>query len=193
MLTLTYRPLPPIWPSGERTVSYRRRSPNFKASWTKTIDQLEREIRALGARSAVLEAGFREQDIRNDGYPRASARPNDPAVIVDFESKYGPLRYGCDTFTTYEANLRAIALALEALRLVDRYGVTKRGEQYKGWLALEEHTVSQEEAEQFLLTYGSRDNLRGAYRAAAMVLHPDKGGSPDEWARLQNAKVVLGL
>jgi hypothetical protein len=112
---------------------------------------------------------------------------------VDFESKYGPLRYGCDTFTTYEANLRAIALALEALRLVDRYGVTKRGEQYKGWLALEEHTVSQEEAEQFLLTYGSRDNLRGAYRAAAMVLHPDKGGSADEWARLQNAKVVLGL
>jgi hypothetical protein len=191
-LTLTYRPLPPIWPSGERTPDYQRRSANFKASWTRTMNLLDREVAQLGARSIVLEAGFRESDIRNDGLPRASARPNDPAVIVDFESRYGPLRYGCDRFTTYEANLRAIALALEALRLVDRYGVTKRGEQYKGWIALEAHTVSQEEAEQFLRAYGPGD-LRTQYRAAAMVLHPDKGGAPEQWAKLQNAKVVLGL
>jgi hypothetical protein len=33
-------------------------------------------------------------------------------------------------------NARAIALGLEALRKVDRYRITKRGEQYTGWSAL---------------------------------------------------------
>lgn len=42
----------------------------------------------------------------------------------------GHLSYPCDTFTTLQDNLRVIALALEALRMVDRYGVTRRGEQY---------------------------------------------------------------
>jgi hypothetical protein len=36
----------------------------------------------------------------------------------------------------WQHNVRAIALGLEALRKVDRYGITRRGEQYAGWKAL---------------------------------------------------------
>lgn len=36
----------------------------------------------------------------------------------------------------WQANIRAIAKTLEHLRDLDRWGVTKRGEQYTGWKAL---------------------------------------------------------
>lgn len=195
-MRLTYRPLPAIWPSGARTVAYLRRPPRFKADWRGTLALLERELNQLDADSAVLEAGFQEGDIRIDGLPRANARPSDPAVVLNFESKFGPLRYGCDTFTSYEANLRAIALALEALRLVDRYGVTKRGEQYAGWKALPDITPSRIEAERFILAYGDglkHRDLKAAYREAAKKLHPDVGGSRAEWDKLQRAKEAVGI
>src|SRR5205807_9216809 len=101
------------------------------------LEQLQHDLHLLDAvEPVVLEAGYLPHEIRMDGLPRRGARPSDPAVIVSFDSRVGPLRYGCDTFSTHDDNLRAIALALEALRAVDRYGVTKRGEQYQGWSAL---------------------------------------------------------
>ncbi len=43
----------------------------------------------------------------------------------------------CDRYLDWEANLRAIALTLERLRSVERYGiVTEQQEQYTGWLRL---------------------------------------------------------
>lgn len=205
-MKLVYRPLPAIWPSGQRTPAHERRSAIFRAKWTQTIKELERELGQLGALDPiVVEAGFKEAEIRVDGLPRAGARPADPAIVLSFESKFGPLRYGCDAFTWYEANLRAIALALEALRKVDRYGVTKRGEQYKGWLALPEYTLSHKEAEQFIwdnapiqLPGVTGDRSRDwplLYRRAAKALHPDnpETGDRELWEELQRAKMVLGL
>jgi hypothetical protein len=163
---------------------------------------LERELRMLDApysREIVVEAGYSEYEIRNDGQPRANARPMDPAVILNFESKFGPLRYGCDNYTDHFSNLRAIALALEALRAVDRYGVTKRGEQYQGWKALPATTISVQEAEQFIRSFSLVDDPMGlrdlttAYRLAARKLHPDVGGTRDKWDKLQAAKIALGI
>ena len=68
--------------------------------------------------------------------PRANASPKSPAVVIAFESKHGPLQYATDAFTHWQANVRAVALGLEALRRVERYGITKHGEQYTGWKQL---------------------------------------------------------
>jgi hypothetical protein len=46
-------------------------------------------------------------------------------------------QFAVDKFATWQDNLRAIALGLEALRKVDRYGITKNSEQYTGWKQLE--------------------------------------------------------
>lgn len=43
------------------------------------------------------------------------------------------LVYATDTCVLWQHNVRSIALGLEALRAVDRYGITKRGEQYAGF------------------------------------------------------------
>ena len=121
------------WP-GDFTRN-RQRS-RFDAAWSDTLELLRRELRMLGARQIVLQVAMTEQDFRIDGYPRAQAKAEHPGVILSLESRHGALSWPCDTFTTWQDNVRAIALAMEALRKVDRYGVTKRGEQYTGWKAL---------------------------------------------------------
>ncbi len=197
------RSLPAVWPTGQRTPVDERRPGPFKASYASTLELLEVELRHLAAvEPIVIEAGFQPQEIRLDGLPRAGARPLDPGVIVSFESRYGPLRYGCDTFWRHDQNLRAVALALEALRKVDRYGVTKRGEQYQGWAALPPSgagAMSAAEAEAFIRHHGADgfdlvgQPLAVLYRRAAKRLHPDAGGDPAEWAKLDRARRVVGL
>ena len=115
-------------------VQQRKRS-QFKASYPKNpVQQLERELAYLGAKSAVIQLALPESQIRLDGLPYAKARPFHSGVVLSLQSKHGPLSYPCDTYRfTGRDNLRGIVLALEAkLRAVDRYGVTKTGEQVPG-------------------------------------------------------------
>jgi len=198
------RPLPAVWPTAQRTPVDERRWGQFKATWSATMELLERELRHLEATDpVVIEAGYKPHELRLDGAPRASAQPSDPAIILSFGSRLGPLRYACDSYRENAANLRAIALTLEHLRAVDRYGVTKRGEQYQGWAALPptgEAGMSRDEAEAFIRHaaatgngMGPQQTLREAYRRAARGLHPDVGGDPDEWAKLDRARQAAGL
>ena len=151
-MSLAWRVVPIVRWSGEQTKS-RRRDPfshhvraergngrgmerRAGVDWRKTTDLLARELRQLRAKNIVLQMAVTDADIRNDGRVRANASPAHPGVIVTFDSKHGPLSYPCDQFTDWQANVRGVALALEALRKVDRYGVTRRGEQYTGWKQL---------------------------------------------------------
>jgi hypothetical protein len=43
------------------------------------------------------------------------------------------LVYATDVCESWQHNVRSIALGLEALRAVDRYGITRRGQQYAGF------------------------------------------------------------
>ena len=87
---LTLRPIS-AWPWAE--TRQRTRSP-FSAQWSQTMKLLERELAHLGARALVLEADFRESDLRvTDGWPRADARPASHRVILNYQSKQSTLRY----------------------------------------------------------------------------------------------------
>lgn len=153
----------------------------FTASWTSTVELLVRELRHLRPRTALLEVDLREQDLRNDGLPRADRRARTPGVVLSLVgSTQGDLRYPCHAFHDWDENVRAIALALEALRKVDRYGVTQRGEQYAGWKALPAGPgdPSVARGEQLVREHGSM-------RAALMATHPDRGGDAQDFASVQ--------
>lgn len=178
--SMTLRPIS-WWPGAETRERVRS---NFSAPWRDTLRLLDRELRHLGGgfRGAptVLEIAMREQDFRIDGLPRANARPAHPGVILNIETPdKGPLRFPCDRFTDWHDNLRAIALALEALRKVDRYGVTRHGEQYAGWRAIEAHgatypTADDAERAVRLVAEDMDGDLARAARAARAKAHPDR-------------------
>jgi len=202
MARVEYQFVPLVsWPG--KMTAQRQRS-RFRAGTGDTNDLLDRELAHLGATNVVLQVALQPGDIRLDGRPRANSRPSHPGVVLSFDSKHGPLSYPCDAFTDWQDNLRAIALSLEHLRAVDRYGVTKRGEQYKGWTALPpppkvDPMTVREAADVVAAMVGvdPSDIVRSAdawaihYRAAAKVAHPDSGGRPGDFQRLQAAAAIL--
>ncbi len=177
---VTFRPL-------ERAVPGARRLSPFRASWSSTVDLLVKELRAHGAQTAVLEVDMREQDLRLDGMPRADRRARTPGIVLSFEAATVPgrpkLRYEVGEFSDWQDNLRAVALGLQALRAVDRYGVTKRGQQYAGWRALPMGSgdPSPERGRVLIREHGS---VAGALKAT----HPDHGGDPAAFADVQAAR-----
>jgi hypothetical protein len=215
-LNLTFRPIS-TWPGVLTKPTARVGSP-FKAIYEQTLALLEKELEHLGARNVVLELDLTEADLRLDGMVRAHAKPGHPGVVVSFDSRYGPLRYATDLYADswvyrpgnkgtvlvpgWQSNLRAIALGLEALRKVDRYGITKRGEQYAGWKAItqgSETLMTADEALLFLATTTGmtplevKVDMARAFRKAVKILHPDVPGTGNAlgFDRLTKAKALL--
>ena len=198
-MSYTFRPLGD-WQGPSTEV---RQWPRFKAGYQDTLSQLDSEISKLDGEHVVIQVDLAERDIRLDGLPRSNAKHGShPGVVVSFESRFGPLRYATDEFTEWRANLRAIALSLKALRDVDRYGVSKRGEQYTGWKQLEAGGSvtfpSADEAMRWMaekahepFTGLNSVDCRRIYRDLARRLHPDAGGDSDDWDRLSAARLLI--
>lgn len=195
------------WPGVPTPHAQRRRSPFRSAegevSLLNTLDILDRELWAFGPRvssSAVLLIAIPPEQFRLDGRPRANAVASHPGVVLSFDApNIGDLSYPCDQFTTWPANLRAIALALEALRKVDRYGVTRHGEQYRGFLAIEASPGGAEDDAGFIRAMsGERpmlDDRAGMIRAVRLAkrnTHPDTpGGDAEVFTRVTAAESRL--
>lgn len=229
---LIYRPIE-RWPV---RLTVERKSPPFTAPWSDTQTLLDKELGMLGVDSAVLQMALTESDFRLDGAVRANAKLQHPGVILAFEHpRHGPLSYPCDTFDGgnrwvsarqrggerggyrniegWQINTRAIALGLEALRKVDRYGITPNGEQYRGFQAIgtgkpQTETMTRDEAALFIAAHAwpnedpvlgaghilrYSDDAKAGYRLATKALHPDAGAYDDEaFKRLQLAWRTLG-
>ncbi len=209
MIQVIFRPLD-TWPTKATPSHHRRGSRHFKASWTDTLDLLERELSHLAAKDIVIQIETDLSQIRNDGWPRSDAKVLGPKVAIFFQSKFGMLTYRCDDCVLWIHNVRCIAMTLERLRMAEMYGVTKRGEQYQGFKALPAGAIpvgpiklTAEEAAQVLNHFsfqridgvreilGDRAFYAQAYRLAVKKLHPDCGGNRAEWDRLQEAVSIL--
>lgn len=181
---------------GIDTVPTQRINSRFKASYESTLGDLERELNFLNAKNVVLQIALDQKHIRIDGSLRAGAPiPKHSGIILSFESTYGHLTYPCDTFTNWKDNVRAITLSLEHLRAVDRYGVTKRGEQYAGWHALPNYSgeLSLNESCEILgvKPNSNIEEVKRAFKAKALKCHPDQGGSVEQFNQVKFAYEVL--
>jgi hypothetical protein len=193
-----FRPLG-AWPYPD--TNRRRPAHTFTASWSDTIWILESELEHLGAEHVVIQADFDESQIRVDGMIRADARqPYHPGVIISFESSVGPLRYATDAHAKWQHNVRGIALGLAALRAVDRYGITRDSEQYRGWKQITAgSSVTSTQMAKDLIERLSGSAIEGhltaatAYRRALKIAHPDHGGSSDLLAAVMDAGRLLGV
>lgn len=187
----------------------------FTVTWSQCLDLLGRELDMLDATDIVIEVDVAERGIRMDGQLRGDAKASSPAVRLAFESNVGPLTYATDAFMRpswrrggmrddWQHNLYAIAKSLEALRLVDRYGVTRRGEQYAGFKALPAgrampashmtSTDAQVVIREWSGHQGGDYDLPRLVRRARAAAHPDRhSGDRTAWDQVERAAAVLGV
>jgi len=168
--------------------------------WATTVDLLEKELGYLDAEHIVLRMNVHPFDLRVDGWIRANAKPVTPGVILSFDSMHGPLSYPCDTFLDWQANVRAIALGLKDLRRLERYGITKTGQQYTGWKQLTASASGGIAPHDLIAGWsgwpvdGVRAEPARAFRLARRASHPDsEQGSVDHYKEVVKAGAAIGL
>lgn len=217
-MRLDFRPIK-TWPEGWQDTDrarHREGSP-FTGSYTSTLNILDRELNHLGATAVTLQVDATDRDCRLDGQLRADAKVRHPGVILTIDTRrHGTLIYATDRFegrwgaVGWQSNLRAIALGLEALRKVERYGIAERGQQYAGYrelgtgIALGAAPMTVEEAARLLCDATAEeigedpDDLdrvasvaQSLWREAAKRHHPDAGGDADLFRRLTEARDLL--
>lgn len=208
MIRYTARPLTPE-ARLRLSAGPRNQSSPFTSTWTATLGLLDRELRQLGVRSEfVLQIDVQEADLRLDGQLRSTARPETPAVAIAADTSKGSLLFTCGRFKHWQDNVRAIALGLEALRRVERYGIVQSDEQYRGWRAIpagppppgQTGPMTKQEALELLRSEAGWDcgpdhddaaDVIKAYRWAARKAHPDHGGTAERFAAITAARDLL--
>jgi hypothetical protein len=184
-MNLTFRPLP-VWPYPPQA----KRPATFRVTYSRTLQDLEREIGFLKGDEVIIGVVTSPTSIRLDGRMRADATVTQPGVELSFEVPDGRrLVFHTDVHAgfvnSWQDNLRAITLGLEALRAVDRYGITSTAEQYAGFLQLESSAPSATRGKQLV-------DEAGGMKQALLENHPDHGGDPRRFADVQAYRTAAG-
>ncbi len=186
---------PLAWPSGwPRTAATARRAARYHVSMARARDDLLDELRRLGAAYPVLSTDI---PVRRDGLPYASARePDDPGAAVYFMLQGAQHVIACDTWQRVKDNLRAIGLALAALRQLERTGASGLLERaFSGFQALP--APAPEPDWRSVLQMGNDLNDPPAvllaraerhFRLLAQDAHPDRGGETGAFEGLVRAR-----
>lgn len=202
-MVLTYRPIK-VQPAHWRAAGDGRGWSPFRSSYRTTLEQLDRELWHLGATDVILQVDVDQVDLRLDGQLRANTVPQHPGVILTIETtERGTLVFDTDRWRDWQGNLRGIALGLEALRKIERYGIADAGQQFAGYAELPATAMGgltlEGAAELLLSMAGEPDEYPAAtvladlklaeslYRAAAYKHHPDRGGDVAIMAALTEA------
>lgn len=198
---LRFRPIGNDWP-GELTKN-RKWSP-FSASLSETTELLGRELRQLKATQPVIQLALTESQLRLDGMPRSGVKPEHPGVILTFDvPKVGSVRLPTDRFTAWADNLRAVALGMEAMRKVERYGIVRDNQQYRGWKAIEGgmSAMATDVAKQVIedaagtvedgWSWTNPADVRALCSRAVRLSHPDYGGTAELFQQVMAARKVL--
>lgn len=186
----TFRPLP-AWPYPPQPI----RAASYTTTYEETLWELQAEIEAIRGSEVVIGLVMTEADVRMDGMIKGNARPAYPGVELSFDTRKGRLTFHTDRHRGYvtrvayhrergsetvkrllaawQDNLRSIALGLEALRAVDRYGITTSSEQYAGFAML----TAGDDVERGRKLVEAAGGLTEALKQH----HPDHGGQVEDF------------
>lgn len=168
------------------------------------LDRLRTELARINARDCCIQIDVRERDITRYGELRADARPSMPGVVVyATHPRQGDLRFACDTYATWHHNVNAIAMTLEALRGIARWGAVRDEQQFAGFRALPGATtltmgvsaatrILESESGLAAPTPVTAEWVRDAGRRAKAATHPDVLRDRVRWDAVESALRVLG-
>lgn len=168
------------------------------------LSRLREELFRMRAKDCRLAIAVRERDITRFGELRANATVQDPGVIVYFtHPTRGDLTFANDNYCRWWHNVNGIAMTIEALRGIDRWGAVQNAEQFAGFGKLPGFTS---------LTMGSTaavailsresgldvpypmtpDWIREAGRKSRAATHPDVCRERKRWDDVEAALRAVG-
>jgi hypothetical protein len=180
---------PLSWPDGWKRARVPRLESRYKVGFVQARHEVLRALDLMRAREIVVSTNV---PLRRDGLPLASfSEPNDPGVAV-YWTQGQPRVIACDYWRTVRENLRAIGIALEAIRSIDRSGATQiLARAFVGFTALPSSTSPPPRTWREVLGLSGRPNrelVDAAYRRHAARAHPDAGGSHEQMVEVNRAR-----
>jgi hypothetical protein len=148
----------------------------FRTTWSRSLDKLEDEIRAVGGSDVLIGIVVADDQLRMDGTPRPNFKVLHPGAEVSFTDESARrLTFHTDRYPHLHDNLHAIASGMEALRAVERHGIASTGQQYAGFQQLGAGTDLIGRGRQLV-------ELHGTLTKALKATHPDTGGNAADFA-----------
>lgn len=179
------------WPAGyKRTPTSSRTWSRFDQTYDKAQRFLHEELGRLRAKDIIVSTNLR---VRRDGMLYAdelNRKIDDPGVAIYFKYKGKDVSMCCDKYNKVWENIYALGKGIEALRGMERWGVSEFLERmFTGFTALSEQSSALKWWEVLELERPTRDIeiIRDSYLFLAKQRHPDKGGTTAAFQELQEA------
>ena len=178
---------PLTWPVGYPRTKFPKGS-LFNTSFAAARDSVLHEVKLLGGKNVIISSNV---PLKRDGYPYATfGRLEDHGVALYFTYEGEQVVFACDKWSRAEDNLQAIRKAVEAIRGLDRWGVSEMLKRaFTGFKALPQDKKSSSEWWEVLDIdrYATQEQIKAAYRSLAKTNHPDSGGSASAFRAIHEA------
>lgn len=178
---------PPGWPA---TPAQSRQRSSFKTETPRALNNLKRELQLMGAKDVVLSSN----------YTLGVENPKEPGVCAYFQwcpepnkfpQQFMPMAIPCDRWNRICDNIQAIALTVEAMRGMERWGARHMIKaMFSGFKQLPAGDTEAWWKVLGLPPDATLEQIRSNYTAMVKKHHPDHGGSHDEFVRIQHAYEV---
>lgn len=176
------------WPAGyPRIGKPTDRYKFFPSGLTTELYGLREELRRMKATGVVVSSNI---PVAADGNPYARyAKPVDCGIAVYFSVDNKAMAICCDKWNSVEANLRALTMSVEAMRGLDRWGVSQILDRaFMGFKALPEKAAGFPWWEVLGVSrVCTAMEVEEAYKKKSKIHHPNAGGEAHKWQELRNA------
>lgn len=178
------------WPSGWNRTTEKRTPSRYSIKPGKAVQDLVKELRLMGAEGVVITS---DMPVRINGSgPYVGALTElreDTGVAIYFFHAGRRCVIACDRWALPWENIRAVGLAVAALRSIERCGASEIiNRAYAGFSALPAPSDSACWDVLGVAQGSDEATVAKAYRALAKKLHPDHGGSVEAMAKLNAAR-----
>lgn len=175
--TKTAYPLcwPAGWPATEKT---KRERAKFMTTLPAALKKLQKETELLGGNGLLLSSN----------YTLGMENPAEPGVVAYFKYEGVDVAIPCDRWLRIEWNVHAIALTIEAMRGMERWGAKHMIKaMFSGFKLLGAPSGKHWTSFFGPSTGATLDTIKAAYRELSFKVHPDRGGSDQAQAELNAA------
>ncbi len=181
---------PLCWPVGQKRTS----NPTYSRFGGHTLTQATKEVLAelerMQCTNAIISTNI---PLRKDGMPRADYLKRtiaDYGVAVYFNRNDKQMVLACDRWDNIEDNLWSIAKSIEAMRGLDRWGVSEVLERaFTGFKALPERAGGKNCWDVLGIPQTKQELvIKERYWELLKKAHPDAGGTQEQVDELITAK-----